>query len=194
MTGVFSSAQHAGNQCKLLYDRHPAPLLFPDTKGSRIVLGTASPNRLTIELMHASATSPTLAPLRIRLAAMIYESLLIAAVAFVASFAALPLVGDLHTPWQRHLYQAWLLAVLFGYFAAFWLRGGQTLAMKTWRIRLVDRDGARITPRQAVLRFAVALGGICLGGVGLWWAFIDRDHQFLHDRIAGTLLIRVPRP
>jgi uncharacterized RDD family membrane protein YckC len=142
--------------------------------------------------MHASATS--LAPLRIRLAALIYESLLIVAVAFVASFAALPLVGDLHTPWQRHLYQAWLLAVLFGYFAAFWLRGGQTLAMKTWRIRLVDRDGARITPRQAALRFAVALAGIGLGGIGLWWAFIDHDHQFLHDRIAGTLLIRVPRP
>jgi uncharacterized RDD family membrane protein YckC len=134
------------------------------------------------------------APLRVRLAAMIYESLLVTAVVFVASFIVLPLVGDLHAPWQRHLYQAWLVAVMFGYFAAFWLRSGQTLAMKTWRIRLVDRDGGRIGLRQAALRFALALVGILAGGAGLWWALADRDRQFFHDRIAGTRLVRVPRP
>lgn len=140
------------------------------------------------------AGSTEAASLRVRLAAMVYESLLVAAVVFVASFTVLPLVGDLHAPWQRHLYQAWLVAVMFGYFAVFWLRSGQTLAMKTWRIRLVDRNGGRIGLRQAALRFALALVGILAGGAGLWWALADRDRQFLHDRIAGTRLVRVPRP
>ncbi len=144
--------------------------------------------------MQDEANVPTPAPLFIRLAAMVYEFLLVAAVAFIASFIALPLVGDLHTPWQRHLYQAWLVAVMFGYFAAFWLRSGQTLAMKTWRIRLVSRDGGRIGLRQAALRFVLALAGILAGGAGLWWALADRDRQFFHDRIAGTRLVRVPSP
>lgn len=144
--------------------------------------------------MQDKVSHPPYVPLLVRLAAMVYESLLLAAVVFVASFAALPLVGDLHAPWQRHLYQVWLVAVMFGYFAAFWLRSGQTLAMKTWRIRLVRRDGGRIGLRQAALRFILALAGILLGGAGLWWALVDRDRQFLHDRVAGTRLVRVPSP
>lgn len=144
--------------------------------------------------MQDKANAPLLASFAIRLAAMVYEFLLVVAVMFVASFLVLPLAGDLHTPWQRHLYQIWLIAVMFGYFAAFWLRSGQTLAMKTWRIRLVGQDGGRITLQQAALRFTLVLVGIVAGGVGLWWALVDRERQFLHDRISGTRLIRVARP
>lgn len=143
--------------------------------------------------MQDNAIAPA-APFSVRIAAMLYESLLVAAVVFVASFAVLPIVGDLHTPWQKHLFQGFLLGVLFAYFSAFWLRSGQTLAMKTWRIRLVRRDGGRIGLRQAALRFILALAGILLGGAGLWWALVDRDRQFLHDRVAGTRLVRVPSP
>jgi uncharacterized RDD family membrane protein YckC len=125
---------------------------------------------------------------------MIYESLLVIAVVFVASFVALPVVGDLHAPWQKHLFQVFLLGVLFAYFAAFWLRSGQTLAMKTWRVRLVRADGGRVSPGQAALRFCLALAGLALAGAGFWWALFDRDRQFLHDRLLGTRLIRVPRP
>ena len=139
----------------------------------------------------APASAP--APLPARFAAMIYESLLVTAVIFVASFLVMPVVGELQTPWQRHLFQAYLVGVLFAYFSAFWLRSGQTLAMKTWRIRLVQQHGGELNFRQALLRFAFALLGLLLAGMGFWWAFFDRDKQFLHDRIAGTRLIRVPR-
>jgi uncharacterized RDD family membrane protein YckC len=143
--------------------------------------------------MQHNAIAPEPAALLPRAAAMIYELLLVTAVLFVASFIVLPVVGDLHAPWQRHLFQAYLVGVLFAYFSAFWLRSGQTLAMKTWRIRLVDQAGGTISFRQAALRFALALIGLLLVGVGYWWALVDRDRQFLHDRIAGTRLVRVPR-
>lgn len=143
--------------------------------------------------MQDKATIPAPAPFLARIAAMIYESLLVTAVIFVASFIIIPVVGEMHAPWQRHLYQVYILGVLFAYFSAFWMRSGQTLAMKTWRIRLVTVDGSRLTLKQAALRFILALLGLLLAGAGFWWALFDRDRQFFHDRIAGTRLIRVPR-
>jgi uncharacterized RDD family membrane protein YckC len=128
-----------------------------------------------------------------RIAAMIYELLLVTAVVFVASFIIAPVVGELHAHWQRHLFQGYILSVLFIYFSTFWLRSGQTLAMKTWRIRLVQQNGDPLTLKLAAIRFVLALTGILLAGIGLWWALIDRDKQFLHDRIAGTRLVRIPR-
>ena len=143
--------------------------------------------------MQDNAIALTPAPLLARFAAMIYESLLVIAVVFVASFIIIPVVGDMHAPWQRHLFQFYIIGILFAYFAAFWLRSGQTLAMKTWRIRLVQLNGDTLTFKQAGLRFILAWLGLLLAGIGFWWALFDRDRQFLHDRLAGTRLIRVPR-
>lgn len=143
--------------------------------------------------MQDNAIAIPSAPFLIRIAAMVYELLLVTAVVFVASFLIIPVVGDLQAPWQRLLFQIYILGVLFAYFSAFWLRSGQTLAMKTWRILLISRDGARLTLKQAALRFVVALVGLALAGAGFWWALFDRDRQFLHDRIAGTRLVRLQR-
>ena len=143
--------------------------------------------------MQVNAIAPEPPSILIRLAAMVYELLLVTAVVFVASFILLPFVGELKAAWQRHFFQVWILLVLFVYFAAFWLRSGQTLAMKTWRIRLVNRDAGRISLRQAAGRFILALLGLMLGGTGFFWALFDRDRQFLHDRLMGTRLVRVPR-
>lgn len=78
--------------------------------------------------------------------------------------------------------------VLAGYYIRSWLRGGQTLAMKAWRIRVMD-----ITPRRALLRFLYALV-LVPTGISILWAFFDRDRQFLHDRLAGTRLVLLPKP
>jgi len=120
-----------------------------------------------------------------RLASLAYEALLALAVAFFAAFAfffaagGAPLEG-----WLLRAHQLFLAAVLAAYFLWCWLRGGQTLAMKTWRIRLTG-----ITPRKALLRFALALV-LVPTGIGLLWALVDRDGQFLHDRLAGTRQVR----
>ena len=121
---------------------------------------------------------------------MLYEILLLSAVVFVASYLFVGLARDAQSGWPRTIFQIYLLSVCGVYFVSCWTRGGQTLPMKTWRIRLVARDGTRISAARAARRYLFALASTVLGGAGYWWALIDRDEQFLHDRLAGTKIIK----
>jgi uncharacterized RDD family membrane protein YckC len=127
-----------------------------------------------------------------RLGSMLYESILLFGVWFFAVWVFQFAAGTFQIEgWRRHLLQGFILVVFALYFLWCWLRSGQTLAMKTWRIRLVAKDGqGRITPGAALLRFLCAVVLVPTGISFLSVAF-DRDRQFLHDRIAGTLLISV---
>ena len=82
--------------------------------------------------------------------------------------------------------------VVGAYFVGFWTRGGQTLAMKTWRIRLEAAAGGPVDTARAVRRYLFALVGAAALGFGFLWALLDREGQFLHDRLAGTRLSAVP--
>jgi len=124
-----------------------------------------------------------------RLASAVYETLLLLALVFVATFPFLAFLGDSTQGWRRHLLQAWVLVVWGAYFAWFWTRGGQTLPMKTWRIRVVRFDGAPLGVGRAVHRYVLAVLGLTAVGLGFAWALVDRDRQFLHDRLAGTALV-----
>lgn len=128
-----------------------------------------------------------------RLACMLYESLLLFAVGFAASWLFFFASGGRGAEGAgRTLLQLFLLAVFAAYFLWCWLRGGQTLAMRAWRIRLVSRDGGRITAAAALRRFALALALVPLAGLSVLWALLDRERQFLHDRLAGTRLVLLP--
>ena len=81
------------------------------------------------------------------------------------------------------------IAVVAAYFLWFWRRTGQTLSMRTWKIRLQSADGERPSFDQLLLRFMLAWPSIFLLGAGLLWALVDRDRQFLHDRLSGTRLV-----
>ena len=138
--------------------------------------------------------SPDAAPsMTRRLASMLYESILLFAVAFLGTWMFQFAAGTIRIDgWRMHLLQLFLLALFAAYFLWCWLRGGQTLAMKTWRVRLVARDGHRkLSPKAALLRFVCALL-LVPTLIGIAWALVDRDRQFLHDRLAGSLLIPVP--
>jgi uncharacterized RDD family membrane protein YckC len=118
---------------------------------------------------------------------MLYEAFLLFAVAFFAAWVFTMASGgrDATAGVLRHELQAFVALVIAAYFLWCWLRGGQTLAMKAWRIRLLD-----VTPRKAILRLVVAAA---LLPVCVLWALFDRDRQFLHDRLAGTRLALVER-
>jgi uncharacterized RDD family membrane protein YckC len=124
-----------------------------------------------------------------RLICMVYESLLLAGVAFFAALPFLGATGASPSGWTRHAFQVYLFLVIGLYFVGFWRGSGQTLAMKTWKLRLVGADGARITLRQAMVRYACAWPCLALGGIGILYAPFDRDRQFLHDRLAGTSIV-----
>jgi uncharacterized RDD family membrane protein YckC len=120
-----------------------------------------------------------------RLASMVYEASLLFAVAFFAAWVFFFASGgrDATAGGMRYLLQLFIGLSFAGYFLWSWLRGGQTLAMKAWRIRLVD-----VTPLRALLRFALALL-LVPTLISIVWSFFDRERQFLHDRLAGTRLI-----
>jgi uncharacterized RDD family membrane protein YckC len=120
-----------------------------------------------------------------RLAALLYEALLLFAVAFFAAWVFFFASGGLDTTsgWPRYALQLFILAFFAAYFLWCWLRGGQTLAMKAWHIRLVE-----VTPGRALIRLGLAAVFLPTG-VSIVWSFFDPEKQFLHDRLAGTRLI-----
>ena len=119
-----------------------------------------------------------------RLASMVYEALLLFAVAFFAAWVFFFASGgrDATAGGMRHLLQLFIGLFFAAYFLWSWLRGGQTLAMKAWRIRLID-----VTPGRALLRLLLA-AVLVPTGISVIWAFFDRDRQFLHDRLTGSRL------
>ena len=164
-----------------------------------------------------SNTSPLVVPsIKRRIATLPYEGLLLLALLVIAAFPVAGLKGATLSGTPQIVFQTYLFCVAAAYFTWFWRHGGQTLAMKTWRLRVVAASGSELTFTQALTRFIFSLlfyGPACVGVVLLFfpdrvspvitmWAFLpmvatvlwarhDVDRQFLHDRMAGTRLVTV---
>jgi uncharacterized RDD family membrane protein YckC len=125
-----------------------------------------------------------------RIASMTYESLLllgVLSVAFMLPHLALGMGFAIALP-------GWVLishvfVVVGAYFIWYWRHGGQTLAMQTWKIALTTQNGVPPSLARLALRYVVAWPSVVCLGAGLLWALIDRDRQFLHDRLAGTRIV-----
>ena len=144
---------------------------------------------------------------------MLYEAMLLFGVLFISTWLFSTLLQQRHALYLRHALQYWILVVAGVYFVWFWIHGGQTLAMKTWRIKLVTKEGAPLRIGRAICRYLLAwlwfMPGLALAGMlgaKTWllvliplanmfiWAlaiYLDPNRQFLHDRLAGTRLISV---
>ena len=156
-------------------------------------------------------TTPSLAR---RMASWLYDGMLMFGVVFIAGYLFGTLSQTRNALDNRHPLQAFLFVVFGIYFVWLWSKG-QTLAMKTWDIKVVDCVGQPITQARALLRYllswlwflpplaAVApfkLSGaesvvIVVGWIGVW-AVLSRFHpqqQFWHDALAGTRLVSTPR-
>jgi uncharacterized RDD family membrane protein YckC len=96
------------------------------------------------------------------------------------------------SPMQWLLWLACWLAT-GGYAVLSWRRGGQTLGMRPWRLRVTGIDGATAAPAALVGRYAIGTLSLLALGAGFWWAWLDRDRLTLHDRFSGTRLRREPR-
>jgi uncharacterized RDD family membrane protein YckC len=154
--------------------------------------------------------------LKRRLICLVYEAFLLAAVEMLATLLYALATRNQHTPTIDHGLRFVLFLVTAAYFIHFWTDSGHTLAMKTWRIKLVKVGYARVPLRAAALRFLLAWGWFLpalvvsyafnltanksyfslalVVGIIAWasTAFLDKDRQFLHDKLAGTRLIQLP--
>ena len=164
------------------------------------------------------ASARALASLPRRIAAVIYESMLVGALVLALGFAMLPLYepaapGEhslvILPPFMREVSFGVVFAVCGAYCAWLWTGGRRTLPMKAWRIALESASGSVVTAGPALVRYLACwiapacsiLAYLILRpyGQGRWalallainhaWALIDPDRQFLHDRIAGTRLV-----
>lgn len=158
------------------------------------------------------ATVP-LAPTRLRrFACMMYEGVLLFGVVFLAGYLFDTLTQSRSGLILRHARQVFLFLAIGTYFLACWRRGGQTLPMKTWNIRLTDRGGRPLRGSRMVLRYVLLwplplLAALLIGGLSRaagWpsldllivaapfsifvWTWFDPQGQFLHDRLLGTEL------
>jgi len=128
-----------------------------------------------------------------RLAAMCYDGLLLLALLMVAtSLIIIPLglePGDTSVG-RNPLFRL----VIFGlippfFFSWFWIKGGQTLGMRAWRLQAVRDDGQPLTWRDALLRYFSALLSLAAVGLGFFWILIDHDKLAWHDRLSKTRLV-----
>ncbi|MCS3902171.1 putative RDD family membrane protein YckC [Methylohalomonas lacus] len=128
-----------------------------------------------------------------QLAAMVYDGLLLVGVLFVASLPVTLLSGGA-IPAGAPAFQLYLLGIIFLYLAWQWTRGGQTLGMKAWRLRLVSNDANGLNWARALLRFLAALLSLAACGLGYAWLLVDRERLTWHDRLSATRLERTPDP
>ena len=74
-----------------------------------------------------------------------------------------------------------------------WSRGGQTLGMRAWRLRVTGMGETPPTRKQLIQRYAVGTISLLLGGLGFWWACFSRDRLTWHDQFSSTRMVRVPK-
>ncbi len=131
-----------------------------------------------------------------RFAALLYDALLLAALLVLYTFAALPLThGRALLPetagrWV-HVYRAGLVLVIGAYYLVNWLRSGQTLGMRAWRLRAVQADGKPMTLAAGLLRLACGLLAWPPAGLGVLWLYLDPQRLALHDRLSSTRVVHL---
>ncbi|WP_459617837.1 RDD family protein [Bordetella sp. 2513F-2] len=160
---------------------------------------------------------PTPTPSRLRrFACMMYEGVLLFGVVFLAGYLFDTLTQSRHALTLRHARQAWLFLAIGAYFVLCWGPRGQTLPMKTWNIQLVDRDGRPPRLARRILRYLLTWPLVLAAAALVWlassltgwrsvdmfivaapfaaflWTWVDREGQFLHDRLLGTRLRTAP--
>jgi uncharacterized RDD family membrane protein YckC len=146
----------------------------------------------------ASPESLPAASLLRRLAAMMYDSLLLLALLMIVTACFLPFTGGEAVRWQSFplltlLYWCALAGAVLVYFGLPWTARGQTLAMTTWRLRVQRDDGGLLTWRDVAVRLLASLLSWLPAGLGFIWVLFDRERRAWHDALSGTRVVVLPK-
>jgi uncharacterized RDD family membrane protein YckC len=148
------------------------------------------------------ATYPRAGLLR-RLAALLYDGFLVAAIWMLLGLCVQLVVGPDSNQVVDGVVEtnSTVGAILFslmvassaGFYTWFWIKSGQTLGMVSWRLKVLSADNQLLTVPHALLRFFLAWPAFFVFGLGYLWMYIDKDKDALHDRLSGTKVVVVPK-
>jgi uncharacterized RDD family membrane protein YckC len=129
-----------------------------------------------------------------RLAAILYDCLLVAALLFLATVPFIAIRGGEPVEiGENTVYRVVLALVVFLFFTGYWAWRGRTLGMQSWGLQLETMDGTRPTFARASARFFAAILSWAPLGLGFLWQLWDKDKLAWHDRISGTRLRHYPK-
>lgn len=120
---------------------------------------------------------------------VLYETLLMLAFVLALTAVYYTMIGDASSGLKRLGLQALLWLSMGAYFVRCWTVSGQTLASQTWKIMVVHESGRLLNTTEAIRRYLLASVLLLPAGLSLWWALIDHEHCFLHDRLLRTRII-----
>ncbi len=140
-----------------------------------------------------------------RIMAILYDLLLLIAIFFVVGIVLSSLttfiVNDGNAITEEHPFyisnQIIILVALvctsIFFYGWFWIHGGQTLGMKTWRIRLLSNDNQPLSWKQVLQRYFCALLSWGILGLGFLWSLIDGEKRCWHDIASSSRLIQLDK-
>jgi len=125
-----------------------------------------------------------------RLAAMLYDGLLLLAIWIVTGLVWFPING---AAVSGPLLTTVLTLETFGFYAYCWHRHGETLGMRAWHIRLVSASGMPASWQQILLRLLTACLSLACLGMGYLWLYVGKTRQTWHDLASNTFVVHIPR-
>lgn len=129
-----------------------------------------------------------------RVAAILYDVLLVAALLFLATLPFIAIRGgEPVESGDNLLYRIVLAAVVFVFFVGFWSRSGRTLGMQSWGLQLETTAGEIPSVATACLRFFAAVVSLLPLGLGFLWQLWDPEQLTWHDKISSTRIVYYPR-
>lgn len=140
--------------------------------------------------MMTDSNLPTAGIIR-RIAAIVYDTLLLLAVLFVATAIAVAINKGQAV--SHPLYYLSLAAICYLFFCWFWTHGGQTLGMRTWRLKLITNSKMEMTWSEATKRFLLAVIALLPFGAGLLWLLFDSERLAFHDRLSDSKIVYIPK-
>lgn len=142
------------------------------------------------------------APLWRRFAALVYDGFILLALSlgYGAVITAGAAIMGVQSGDYEPMFNHWLITVgwvicLQGFYYGFWRKSGQTIGMRTWRIRLSDGAHPDIlaSRSQCLMRLLWTPALVLLAGIGYWYRFFDRRGDCLQDKLSRTQVVVVPK-
>jgi uncharacterized RDD family membrane protein YckC len=124
------------------------------------------------------------------MAIVVYDAVIVISLLMLAAALAMLTGFGGRTAMKDPVYTGYLLVVWFLYLAWCWHKGGMTVGMRAWRVKIEDKDGRRPGWGVTALRFLVSLVSAAFAGMGFLWSLVDADKRTWHDILSRTRLVR----